>query len=57
MPRGRPKKTNEDKCKYIKRNDKAGVIFPITRLLRLMKKGHYMKHIGVSGAVYMSAVL
>ncbi|MGH0165943.1 UNVERIFIED_CONTAM: hypothetical protein FKN15_049850 [Acipenser sinensis] len=39
------------------RSTKAGVIFPVGRMLRYIKKGHPKYRIGVGAPVYMAAVL
>ncbi|KAF6280754.1 hypothetical protein mRhiFer1_006167 [Rhinolophus ferrumequinum] len=39
------------------RSAKAGVIFPVGRMLRYIKKGHPKYRIGVGAPVYMAAVL
>ncbi|XP_030067191.1 core histone macro-H2A.1 isoform X2 [Microcaecilia unicolor] len=39
------------------RSSKAGVIFPVGRMLRYIKKGHPKYRIGVGAPVYMAAVL
>jgi histone H2A len=36
---------------------RAGVTFPVGRVLRKLKKGNYAPHIGVGGSVYLAAVL
>uniref|UniRef100_A0A8C4SBG9 Core histone macro-H2A n=1 Tax=Erpetoichthys calabaricus TaxID=27687 RepID=A0A8C4SBG9_ERPCA len=50
--RGGKKKTTK-----ISRSAKAGVIFPVGRMLRYIKKGHPKYRIGVGAPVYMAAVL
>ncbi|XP_040200684.1 core histone macro-H2A.1 isoform X2 [Rana temporaria] len=50
--RGGKKKTTKTT-----RSAKAGVIFPVGRMLRYIKKGHPKYRIGVGAPVYMAAVL
>ncbi|XP_078267525.1 core histone macro-H2A.1 isoform X1 [Rhinoraja longicauda] len=50
--RGGKKKTTK-----ISRSAKAGVIFPVGRMLRYIKKGHPKYRIGMGAPVYMAAVL
>ncbi|KAM9311021.1 core histone macro-H2A.1 [Gastrophryne carolinensis] len=50
--RGGKKKTTKTS-----RSAKAGVIFPVARMLRYIKKGHPKYRIGVGAPVYMAAVL
>ncbi|XP_056372622.1 core histone macro-H2A.1 isoform X1 [Hyla sarda] len=50
--RGGKKKTTKTS-----RSAKAGVIFPVGRMLRYIKKGHPKYRIGVGAPVYMAAVL
>uniref|UniRef100_UPI00398EC8F6 core histone macro-H2A.1 isoform X1 n=1 Tax=Pristiophorus japonicus TaxID=55135 RepID=UPI00398EC8F6 len=45
------------KSTKISRSAKAGVIFPVGRMLRYIKKGHPKYRIGVGAPVYMAAVL
>jgi len=39
------------------RSDRAGLIMPVSRVHRFLKKGHYADHIGSGAAVYLAAVL
>lgn len=39
------------------RSAKAGLIFPVGRIGRMLRKGQYARRIGASSAVYMAAVL
>ncbi|XP_077122211.1 core histone macro-H2A.1 isoform X2 [Ranitomeya variabilis] len=50
--RGGKKKTTKTS-----RSTKAGVIFPVGRMLRYIKRGHPKYRIGVGAPVYMAAVL
>ena len=36
---------------------KAGLLFPVPRIKRYLKKGHYNKRIGQGACVYLTAVL
>lgn len=45
------------KSKRISRSNRAGLQFPVGRILRVLKKGKYAKHVGVGASVYMAAVL
>ena len=40
-----------------KSSNKAGIVFPIPRIKRYLKKGRYNKRIGQGAAVYLTAVL
>jgi len=39
------------------RTQRAGLYFPVTRMVNKLKKGRYARHIGVGAGVYMAAVL
>ena len=39
------------------RSSRAGLQFPVGRLHRLLRKGHYAQRIGAGAPVYLSAVL
>lgn len=39
------------------RSSRAGLQFPVGRILRSLKQGHYATRIGMGGAVYLAAVL
>jgi histone H2A len=39
------------------RSSRAGLIFPVGRINRLMKKGHQVDRIGAGAPVYLAAVL
>ncbi|XP_078509368.1 core histone macro-H2A.1 isoform X2 [Lissotriton helveticus] len=45
------------KATKLSRSAKAGVIFPVGRMLRYIKKGHPKYRIGVGAPVYMAAVV
>lgn len=57
MPAQDSIQTERKKLKYVKKVEKGGIIFSISRVQKKMKEGHYTKRIGVSAAVYLSAVL
>lgn len=39
------------------RSSRAGVTFPVGRLHRMLKKGHYAERVGAGAPVYLAAVL
>uniref|UniRef100_A0A671NKV3 Histone H2A n=1 Tax=Sinocyclocheilus anshuiensis TaxID=1608454 RepID=A0A671NKV3_9TELE len=39
------------------RSSKAGVQFPVGRVHRLLRKGHYAERVGAGAPVYLAAVL
>jgi len=43
--------------KKVSKSSKAGITFPVSRILRMMKKGQYATRIGVGSAVYLASVL
>ncbi|XP_023337186.1 histone H2A.v2 isoform X3 [Eurytemora carolleeae] len=45
------------KKKRVGKSAKAGIVFPVTRMISKLKKGRYARHIGVGAGVYMAAVL
>lgn len=50
-------KGGEKAKKQKTRSGKAGLQFPVGRILRLLKKGRYAERIGVGASVYTAAVL
>ena len=46
-----------DKKKPTSRSVKAGLQFPVGRIHRFLKKGHYADKIGAGAPVYLAAVL
>ena len=52
--RGKGSKTN---TKAKSRSSRAGLQFPVGRMHRLLKKGHYAERIGAGAPVYLAAVL
>ncbi|KAG5842901.1 hypothetical protein ANANG_G00182670 [Anguilla anguilla] len=47
----------KSKAKSKSRSSRAGLQFPVGRVHRLLRKGHYAKRIGAGAPVYMAAVL
>jgi len=45
------------KKKPVTKAKRSGLVFPVARILRKMKKGRYARHIGTGAAIYMAAVL
>lgn len=39
------------------RSSRAGITFPVGRIHRLLRKGHYATRVGTGAAVYLSAVM
>jgi histone H2A len=39
------------------KSSKAGIVFPVSRMLNKLKKGRYARHVGTGAGVYMAAVL
>jgi histone H2A len=39
------------------RSSRAGLQFPVGRMHRLLRKGHYAERVGAGAPVYLSAVL
>ncbi|XP_076018098.1 histone H2A-like [Genypterus blacodes] len=54
---GRGKKVVSPKKTSVSRSTKAGLSFPVGRIHRLLKKGHYGDRVGTGAAVYLAAVL
>ncbi|XP_035286745.1 late histone H2A.2.2-like [Anguilla anguilla] len=52
--RGKGAKT---KAKAKSRSSRAGLQFPVGRVHRLLRKGHYAQRVGAGAPVYMAAVL
>uniref|UniRef100_A0AC34Q0M5 Histone H2A n=1 Tax=Panagrolaimus sp. JU765 TaxID=591449 RepID=A0AC34Q0M5_9BILA len=48
---------SKDINKARSRSNRAGLQFPVGRIHRLLKKGHYASRIGVGAPIYMAAVL
>uniref|UniRef100_A0A1I8ETY9 Histone H2A n=3 Tax=Wuchereria bancrofti TaxID=6293 RepID=A0A1I8ETY9_WUCBA len=56
---GRPPtgKRGSGKAKKISKSARAGLLFPVTKFHRLLRKGRYARRISQSAAVYLSAVI
>ncbi|XP_069491724.1 histone H2A-like [Ambystoma mexicanum] len=54
---GRGKKAAKGKVGKKTRSSRAGLQFPVGRIHRLLKKGHYTDRIGSGASVYLAAVL
>ncbi|XP_069491726.1 histone H2A-like [Ambystoma mexicanum] len=54
---GRGKKAVKGKVGQKTRSSRAGLQFPVGRIHRLLKKGHYTDRIGSGASVYLAAVL
>ena len=53
-----PKRSAAKKSKVSKsQSAKAGLIFPVGRIGRMLRKGQYAKRVGASAGVYAAAVL
>ena len=50
--RGRP-----SGVKSVSKTAKAGLVFPVSRMTRYLRKGQYAKRIGSGAGVYLAAVL
>ncbi|XP_063371078.1 histone H2A-like [Cydia amplana] len=46
----------DSKKKNKTRSSKAGIIFPVGRIHRLLKNGNYARKVGVGAAVYLAGV-
>lgn len=58
---GRGKKAGEEDVpkpkSSVSQSSWAGIIFPVSRIHRLLSKGQYAEWVGAGAAVYLSAVL
>ncbi|BGP31841.1 hypothetical protein JCM10296v2_003618 [Rhodotorula toruloides] len=54
---GKGKSAKGEGDKKHSRSAKAGLQFPVGRIHRLLKKGHYAQRIGAGAPVYLAAVL
>lgn len=50
-------KSKVSKVKSRTKSQRAGIQFPVGRILRFLKKGNYANRIGVGAAVYCAAVM
>jgi len=48
---------NRPKKKRVSLSRKSGLVFPVARVLKHLKKGKFAKHVGVGAGVYLTAVL
>ncbi|XP_032937538.1 histone H2AX [Catharus ustulatus] len=54
---GRGKSGDKTRAKGKSRSTRAGLVFPVGRLHRLLKWGHYGERVGSTAVVYLAAVL
>ncbi|CAB4464811.1 histone-fold-containing protein [Rhizophagus irregularis] len=54
---GKSVTTKVEKVKYFSRSQKAGIIFPVGRINRYLRRGNYASRIGLVAPVYLSAVI
>uniref|UniRef100_A0A3Q2P127 Histone H2A n=1 Tax=Fundulus heteroclitus TaxID=8078 RepID=A0A3Q2P127_FUNHE len=54
---GRGKKAASKPKTAMSRSSRAGITFPVGRIHRLLKRGHYAERLGTGAAVYLAAVL
>ncbi|XP_043976644.1 late histone H2A.2.2-like [Gambusia affinis] len=54
---GRGKKAASKPKSAVSRSSRAGLIFPVGRVHRLLRNGNYAARVGIGSAVYLSAVL
>lgn len=54
---GRGKKAVPKPKSGVSKSSRAGITFPVGRIHRLLRKGHYAERVGAGSAVYLSAVL
>ncbi|XP_061576334.1 histone H2A, sperm-like [Cololabis saira] len=54
---GRGKKAAPKPKSTVSRSARAGLTFPVGRIHRLLKKGHYAERVGNGSAVYLAAIL
>jgi len=51
------KRKAKTSAKRVSRSARSGLVFPVSRVMGKLRKGKYAKHIGVTAAVYLTAVL
>jgi len=51
------RKDAKTSAKRVSRSARSGLVFPVSRVMGKLRKGKYAKHIGVTSAVYLTAVL
>ncbi|CAK6966175.1 late histone H2A.2.2 [Scomber scombrus] len=54
---GRGKKAAPKPKSAVSRSSRAGLTFPVGRIHRLLKKGHYAQRVGTGAAVYLASIL
>ena len=54
---GRGKTGGKARAKAKSRSSRAGLQFPVGRVHRLLRKGHYAERVGAGAPVYLAAVL
>lgn len=54
---GRGKKAAPKPKSGVSKSSRAGITFPVGRIHRLLRKGHYAERVGAGSAVYLSAIL
>lgn len=54
MSRGTIDRTSQKK---VTKSERAGVVFPVGRISRLLHEGNYAERMGMGAAVYLAAVL
>ncbi|XP_075433528.1 histone H2A-like [Ascaphus truei] len=54
---GRGKQGGKARAKAKTRSSRAGLQFPVGRVHRLLRKGHYAERVGAGAPVYLAAVL
>ncbi|KAJ7559675.1 hypothetical protein O6H91_04G095900 [Diphasiastrum complanatum] len=47
----------DHKRKHESKSSKAGLLFPVSRMARYLKKGRYARRVGFGAPIYMAAVL
>ncbi|KYO17499.1 histone H2A-IV-like [Alligator mississippiensis] len=57
MMSGRCKQGGKARAKAKSRSSRAGLQFPVGRVHRLLRKGHYAERVGAGAPVYLVAVL
>ncbi|KAM6184922.1 histone H2A type 1-A [Rhynchocyon petersi] len=55
--RKQDKQGGDERPKAKSRSSRAGLQFPVGRIHRLLRKGHYAEHVGGGAPVYLAAVL
>lgn len=43
--------------KKVSKSTKAGITFPVGRIIRMLKKGKYAERVGIGAGVYLAAIL